>query len=314
MLLNSFYILVGLVLLAAGAETLVRGASGLAFRLGVTALAVGLTVVAFGTSSPELATCIEAARSGRGSIALGNIIGSNISNILLIIGTAAIVRPMNVRSELVRREMPLMILASSLLWIMLLDRRIGRIEGGFLLIGSIAYAFFSLRSARKDKDRSADSKLESAVVGPKDSLWISLTLVAAGFAVLVAGADILLKGALFVARTCGISELVIGLTIVAVGTSLPELATSIVSAVRGKEDVAFGNAIGSNVMNILAVLGTTALIHPVEAPELRSWDLSVMLASGVALLMLMKRGWVLNRWEGALLVIGYAAYALTLFH
>ena len=221
---------------------------------------------------------------------------------------------MNVRSELVRREMPLMILASSLLWIMLLDRRIGRIEGGFLLIGSIAYAFFSLRSARKDKDRSADSKLESAVVGPKDSLWISLTLVAAGFAVLVAGADILLKGALFVARTCGISELVIGLTIVAVGTSLPELATSIVSAVRGKEDVAFGNAIGSNVMNILAVLGTTALIHPVEAPELRSWDLSVMLASGVALLMLMKRGWVLNRWEGALLVIGYAAYALTLFH
>ena len=298
----------GLVLLAAGAEGLVRGSSALALRLGVTPLVVGLTVVAFGTGSPELFVSVEAAARGEGGIALGNVIGSNIANVALILGLSALARPMKVRSELIRREVPLMIGVTLLLCLMLLDGTLGRVEGLILAVGSVAYTAFAYAAARRDRSKAVAAEFEDALTEPKRAAWVDVALVVAGFALLLVGARLLLSGATVVAEQFGVSQVVIGLTIVAIGTSLPELATSFVASLRGEADVAFGNAIGSNILNILLVLGVAALIRPVEAQGLRPLDLGVMVASAVLLLPLMWRGWVLNRWEGALLLAGYAAY------
>jgi len=312
MFLNSLYILGGLGLLAIGAEGLVRGSSGLALRLGVTALAIGLTVVAFGTGSPELVLGIEAARAGNSELALGNVVGSNISNIALVLGLAALVKPMRVRSELIRREMPLMIAVTLLLCIMLYDGRLSRPEGLVLVAGAVAYTVFSYLVAKHGESREVDEEFDEAFTGMKQPVWLDIVLLAAGLAALLVGASLLLKGAIFVAAEFGISQVVIGLTVVAVGTSLPELATSVTSTVRDEADVAFGNVIGSNVFNILAVLGTVAVIHPFEINGLRNLDLAVMVASASLLLPLMWRGSVLNRWEGAFLLAGYAGYMYSL--
>lgn len=312
MFLNSLYILGGLGLLAIGAEGLVRGSSGLALRLGVTALAIGLTVVAFGTGSPELVLGIEAARAGNSGIALGNVVGSNISNVALVLGLAALVKPMRVRSELIRREMPLMITVTLLLCIMLYDGRLIRMEGLVLVAGAVVYTVFSYLVARRGESAAVDDEFDEALVGLKQPVWLDMVLLAAGLAALLVGASLLLKGATSVAAEFGVSQVVIGLTIVAVGTSLPELATSVTSTVRDEADVAFGNVIGSNVFNILAVLGTVALIHLFEINGLRNLDLAVMVASALLLLPLLWRGSVLNRWEGAFLLAGYAGYMYSL--
>lgn len=312
MYLNFIYIISGLALLAIGAESLVRGATGLALRLGVTALAIGLTVVAFGTSSPELAVGIGAARAGNGGLALGNVVGSNISNIALVLGFAALVKPMSVRSELIRREVPLMIAANLLLLIMLSDGRLGRLEGIVLIVGAFAYTVFSYLATKRGENPVIAAKFNEALAGSKHSLWWDAVLLAAGLTALLIGASLLLKGARFVAAGFGVSQVVIGLTIVAIGTSLPELATSTTSALRGKPGIAFGNVIGSNVLNITAVLGVVALIQPFAVVGLRPLDLVVMVASAVFLLPLMWRGSVLNRWEAAILLVGYAAYLYSL--
>jgi cation:H+ antiporter len=312
MYLNFIYIISGLVLLAIGAESLVRGATGLALRLGVTALAIGLTIVAFGTSSPELAVGIGAARAGNGGLALGNVVGSNISNIALVLGFAALVKPMSVRSELTRREVPLMISANLLLLIMLSDGRLSRLEGIVLIVGAFAYTVFSYSATKRGENSVIAAKFNEALTGSKHSLWWDAVLLAAGLTALLIGASLLLKGARFVAAGVGVSQVVIGLTIVAIGTSLPELATSTTSALRGKPGIAFGNVIGSNVLNITAVLGAVALIQPFAVVGLRPLDLVVMVASAVFLLPLMWRGSVLNRWEAAILLVGYATYLYSL--
>jgi cation:H+ antiporter len=312
MLLNSLYILCGLVLLAIGAEALVRGSTGLALRLGVTALVIGLTVVAFGTGSPELVLSIEAARAGDSGIALGNVVGSNISNLALVLGVAALVKPMHVRSELIRREMPLMIAVTLMLCVMLLDGGLSRVEGLVLVVGAVAYTVFSYLAAKRGDNAAVCAEFEEALTGPKRPIWVHLSLLTAGLAALMVGASWLLKGAMFVAAGFGINQVVIGLTIVAIGTSLPELATSVTSAARGEADVAFGNVIGSNIFNILAVLGVAALIRPFDTQGLRPLDLGVMVASAVLVLPLMWRGSVLNRWEGAGLLVGYVAYLYSL--
>lgn len=310
---------VGLALLAAGAEGLVRGASGLALRLGISALTIGLTVVAIGTGSPELVLSIQAALAGTSDIALGNVVGSNISNIALVLGVAAMVRPLNVRSQLVRREMPLMIGVTVLLMLMLIDGVLGRIDGAVLVIGALLYTVATYFSAQTGDTEEVVEEFEGAVEGIRETPqtaprrgWFDALLLAIGLSALLAGASLLLKGAVFVAAEVGMSEVVIGLTVVALGTSLPELATSVASARRGEADVAFGNVIGSNIFNILLVLGVAAMIHPFEETTLRSLDLAALLGSAVLLLILMLRGWELSRKEGAFLLVGYLAYVYSL--
>lgn len=312
MLLNSLYIVAGLTLLALGAEGLVRGSTGLALRLGLTALAIGLTVVAFGTSSPELVLSVSAARSGDSGIALGNVVGSNISNIALVLGVAALVKPLRVRSELIRREMPLMIAVTGLLLLMLLDGTMSRLDGFALLTGAVIYTVSSYVSAKRSERSRLAAEFSEALTEPTRAAWLDSLLVVAGLGALIGGASLLLKGSVFVAEEFGVSQVVIGLTIIAVGTSAPELATSITSALRDRADVTFGNVIGSNVLNILAVLGAAAMIRPFEVEGLRALDLVVLVTSSVLLLPLMWRGSVLNRWEGALLLAGYGAYLYSL--
>lgn len=308
MLIPSLFVFGGLLLLAAGAEALVRGSSALALRLGVTPLVVGLTVVAFGTGSPELFVSVEAAYRGDSGIALGNVVGSNIGNVALILGLAALARPMKVRSELIRREVPLMIAVTLLLCALLYDGALGRADGLILVVGSVAYTAFAYLAARRDRSKVVADEFEDALAQPKRAAWVDALLVVAGFVLLLFGARLLVGGATTIAESFGVSQVVIGLTVIAVGTSLPELATSVVAAAKGEADVAFGNVIGSNILNILLILGVAALISPVEARGLRTLDLLVLVGSAVLLLPLMRRGWVLNRWEGGLLLAGYVAY------
>ena len=312
MVVHVLYTVGGLALLAIGAEGLVRGSTGLALRMGITALAIGLTVVAFGTGSPEFVLSVQAATSGNSGIALGNIVGSNISNLLLVLGVAALVRPMPVRSELVRREMPIMIGVTLVLCVMLLDARLTRLEGLLLVLGAVAYTVSSYLVAKRGECVEVDTEFDEALTQPQHSAWRDVAFVVVGLVMLLAGANLMLVGATYIAEQFGISEIVIGLTIVAIGTSLPELATSVASSARGEADVAFGNVIGSNVLNILAVLGTVALIHPFAVEGLRPLDLAVLVGSAMLALPLMWRGFVLNRWEGGILLASYVAYLFSL--
>lgn len=312
MLVDWLYILGGLALLALGAEGLVRGSTGLALRLGVSTLVVGLTVVAFGTSSPELVLSLEAARAGNSGIALGNVVGSNIANIALVLGLAAVVKPMRVRSELVGREMPMLIAVTGLLSVMLLDGELSRAEGIVLFLGAVAYTVVSFWVARRGERPAVVTEFNEALAVTRHSVWLDAAMLTAGLVALISGASALLKGATSVATALGVSQVVIGLTVVALGTSLPELATSVTAARREEADVAFGNVVGSNMLNILAVLGVAAMIHPFEVQGLRTLDVAVLLGGTVLLLPLMWRGSILNRWEGAALLAGYVAYVYSL--
>lgn len=302
------YIVAGLGLLALGAEGLVRGSTSVALRMGVTPLVIGLTIVAFGTGTPELLVSIQAAATGNSGIALGNIVGSNISNIGLILGCAALARPMRVHSTLLRREVPVMIGVTLLLCVMLRDGVLDRLEGAMLLAGSIVYTVVAYRMARKDPDPVVADEFAAVSKPMTASRWRDVGLIVLGLIALIGGASMLVKGATFVAQAFGLSQVVIGLTVVAIGTSMPELATSVVASLRNEPDVAFGNVLGSNILNILCVLGVVALIHPIPVGALSAIDRWVLAGSAMLVLPLMWRGAVLNRWEGALLVGGYIAY------
>lgn len=311
MLISTIYVIAGLVMLTLGAEGLVRSGSSLALRLGVTPLVVGLTIVALGTSSPELVVSIQAAYLGSSSLALGNIIGSNISNTALILGTAALIYPLKARSVVIRREMPVMIAVSGILWLMLLDGSLGRAEGMILSAGAVAYTIFVYYFAKRGK-KEVEEEFSEAVDKPTKSVFVDGVLLVAGAALLVLGAKLLVDGAVFIAKLLSIPEVVIGLTVVAVGTSLPELATSTVAAVRKEADMALGNAIGSNISNILLVLGITAAINPISAAEIRTADLGMMLGTAVFLWALLGFRFVLDRLEGLILLVVYALYIYTL--
>lgn len=303
---------IGSILLYAGAEGLVRGSASLALRLGVTPLAVGLVVVAFGTSSPELVVSVKAALAGNSAISLGNIIGSNICNIALILGLASLVRPLRVQVQVVRREVPIMIGVTAILWLFLLDGTLSRLEGSILILGLLGYVLFSFISARRENARLQGSIGTEEVPGMSRHLWLDVLLVGGGLGVLVLGTDIFLGGALSLAGLLGLSQAVIGLSVVAVGTSLPELATSIVASIRGEGDIAVGNVVGSNVFNILAVLGIAALIMPLKATGFQVQDYLILLATSVAVLPLMRTDWRLDRWEGGLLLAVYLFYIWSL--
>ncbi|WP_313918638.1 calcium/sodium antiporter [Tahibacter sp.] len=308
MLYPILTILAGLALLAVGAEVLVRGSSSIALRLGVTPLVIGLTIVAFGTGTPELLVSIEAASTGNSGLALGNIVGSNISNVALILGCAALARPLRVRSILLRREVPLMIVVTLLLCVMLLDGGLSRLDGAILLLGSIVYTVGAYVFAKRDRSREVAAEYSDAMPPVTRASWIDMLYIVGGLVALMLGAKLLVSGATVVAVALGMNQVVIGLTVVAIGTSMPELATSVVAALKDETDVAFGNVLGSNILNILCILGLVALIQPFGAEGLTTLDLAVLAGSAIVLLPLMSRGSILNRWEGAGLLVGYVIY------
>lgn len=304
-------VLGGLVLLAVGADGLVRGSTSIALRMGVTPLVIGLTIVAFGTGSPEMVVSLQAAINGNSDLALGNIVGSNISNIALILGVAALARPLHVRSALLHREVPVMIGVTLLLGVLLYDGTLGRVDGAVLAIGAVVYTVATYRAARRDRNAEVAAEFAQELPKPQSSGARSAMLVAGGFLGLLVGANFLIYGAVVIAQAMGMSQLAIGLTVIAIGTSLPELATSVVAALRNDADVAFGNVLGSNILNILLILGVVALIRPISSAGLRPLDLGVLIGSAIALYALMWRGRILNRREGIVLLAGYAAYLVS---
>jgi cation:H+ antiporter len=313
-ILTVVLLLAGFVLLVLGGEVLVRGASGIAASLGMSPLLVGLTVVSFATSSPELAVSVDAALSGTPELALGNVIGSNIANILLILGLAALMTPMLVRSQLVRLDIPVMIALSLALLLFALDGTISTLDGALLLGALVAYVVLAIRVGRRSTESEAEVAMapqeEPEEVARRPLGW-NVALVVAGIALLVAGANWLVESASAIAASLGISDLVIGLTVVAVGTSLPELATSIIAAARGQRDLAVGNVVGSNIFNIGAVLGLSAVVVPAGIPVADAaigFDIPIMLAVAVALLPVVFTGLAVARWEGGVFVAYYVAY------
>jgi cation:H+ antiporter len=312
MLIPWLYILAGLALLYFGGESLVKGASGLALRLGLTPLVIGLTVVAFGTSSPELFVSVRAALAGQGDIALGNVIGSNIANVGLILGLCALISPMRVHLQVLRFDAPVMVGVSIIALLVLADREVSRFEGLLLVIGLLAYSAINVWLARREVAAGKVAEIDAGaaeIAKPVDLKWPRLIWhIGAGLVMLGFGARFLVDGSVQVASAFGMSEAVIGLTIVAVGTSLPELATSLIAAVRREGDIAVGNIIGSNIFNILSILGFASLVSPLLAAGLSLIDVWIALGFALTLLPLMLTGFVVQRWEGALLLVGYITY------
>lgn len=293
-------ILGGFIILTVGAEALVRGASAIALKLGVTPLVIGLTIVAFGTSAPELAVSLKSALSGSSGIALGNVIGSNIANVGLILAITAIIRPIGVQSQTVKRDIPLMIGASVLMLLLLLDGQLGWIDGAVLFTLLLAFLWHSYRI-------SGDEDAEEVEAGPRNPLLSSL-LILFGIGCLVGGGILFVDGAVDLARAFGISEAVIGLTIIAIGTSMPELVTSVVAALKGESDIAIGNVVGSNLFNILCILGITALVHPIASTGFSPLDFGVMLVLSVLVLPFAMTNMRIGRKEGLVLLAGYFGY------
>lgn len=308
-------LIIGLAVLTVGAEVLVRGASGLARAVGLPSLVIGLTVVAFGTSAPELTVSVKASVSGQADIALGNVIGSNIFNVLFILGVSALIVPLAASKQLVRLDVPVMIVTSGVLWLLALDGSIGRAEGACLFAGVVGYTALLVYLGRRNGPNQPKPNDGNSPQSKATKLWIALLLVLVGLAMLVLGARWLVEGAIDLAQMLGVSELMIGLTIVAAGTSMPEVATSVVASLRGERDIAIGNVVGSCIFNILAVLGLSAAVAPegvAAAPSALRFDIPVMAAVAFACLPIFFTGGRISRWEGALFLGYYAAYLTVL--
>jgi cation:H+ antiporter len=308
------FFFLGLAALIGGAELLVRGASRLALSFGISPLVVGLTVVALGTSSPELAVSIQSAVAGQADLAVGNVVGSNIFNVLFILGASALVTPLIVSQQLIRQEVPVMVGVSLLIWALAADGRMGLAESGLLLGLLAAYTLFLIVQSRREQAgvRAEYDEAFGNPAGSWDRHWAAqVLLVAGGLVLLVLGARWLVEAAVTFARYLGVSELVIGLTVVAAGTSLPEVATSILAAVRGERDIAVGNVVGSNTFNILGVLGAAGVASAdglAVAPAVLAFDLPVMVAVAVACLPVFFTGREVARWEGFVFLGYYVAY------
>ncbi len=310
MTLAAFQVISGLILLFAGGEALVRGAVGLARRAGVSPLVIGLTVVGFGTSAPELVVSIGAALDGVPAISIGNVVGSNIANVALIVGVCAVIAPIPCRPGMIRRD-GVAVLASSLMLLFAVGTgdTLTRLQGLGLFTVLVGYLAFAWHGERGGASDAPDPASAGAGMGP--AAGAALTL--AGIAGVVLGADLLVDGAIFIARDAGVSDLVIGLTVVAIGTSLPELATGIAAARKGEGEVAIGNVLGSNLFNILGILGLTAIVTPVAVdPAVLERDIWMMLATAVVLVPFMATRLTIERWEGAVLLAAYVGYCTLL--
>ncbi len=313
--MNILLFLAGLAGLIAGAELLVRGASKLALSFGISPLVVGLTIVAFGTSSPEVAVSVGAALDGQTDLALGNVVGSNIFNVLFILGVSALITPLVVNIQLIRQEVPIMIGASIILLLVCLDGRIGLLDGLLLCGLMVAYTAFLIIQSRRESQAAKDeyaAEVKPAGSGAWDSrLPVQLLLIVVGLGFLVAGSEALVTASIAFAKALGVSDLVIGLTIVAAGTSMPEVATSIMAAIKGERDIAVGNVVGSNTFNILGCLGLASVVSPdgLGVPSsLLALDMWVMLATALACLPVFLTGREIARWEGGVFLAYYAAY------
>jgi cation:H+ antiporter len=296
--------LLGLAVLVAGAELLVRGAIDLALRARLTPLVIGLTVVSMGTSAPELLVSLMAAVKGNGAIAIGNIVGSNIANISLILGLSILIFPIEVDREARRIHWPVMMVVSLLFWGILANDLVSRVEGVALVALLVGYVGWMVWSAR----RSAAARVHAPPTLP---WWLASVFLIAGVAALTQGADWFVEGGVGLARLAGVSEQLIGVTVIAFGTSVPELVTSVVAAFRKQPDISLGNLIGSNVFNLLGIIGITAAIHPIAASHAAfRIDLLAMLLTALVLYPLMRFGKGMGRWQGAVLVAAYAAYLI----
>ncbi len=309
-------IAIGLLALVGGAELVVRGGSRVAARFGISPIVIGVTVVALGTSAPELAIGIGAALRGSGSLAVGNIAGTNVLNLLFILGLVALLRPVELRSQTLRLDLPMIVGAALLLWLLAADGRITRLDGAVLVLFGVVYTVLVVRLARRESaavraEFVAEYGVTKRQTGPvwhllRDAAWLVI-----GIAVIVVGANWLVEGATGIARTLGLSEAFIGLTVVAIGTSAPELATAIVATLRKEHDIAVGNLLGSSVYNILFILGVTALVPAggiaVERP-LVVIDIPVMVAAAIACVPVFITGHRIRRIEGAAFVVAYLAY------
>jgi cation:H+ antiporter len=314
-LLDAGMFIAGLVTLYFGAEWLVRGAARLARALGISGIVIGLTIVAFGTSAPELVVTTLAALRGQPDVAVGNVVGSNIVNIALILGVSAVVSAIRVQPSLITREMPIMIAAAVALVALGYDGTISRGDAGLLLAGLTAFLLYMLNTARRGEPTPAletefeEFEEKTGIKGGVTGRGRDLLLITVGLLGLVIGAELLVRAAVSFARAAGVSELVIGLTIVSIGTSLPELATSVVAAIRREADIAVGNVVGSNIFNVLAVLGIAPLIHPITVDRsLYAREMWVMLALSLALPVICRTGMRVARIEGIFLVTGYVAF------
>lgn len=312
--LNIGWVLIGLAGLYYGAEWLVRGSAGIALSAGLSTLIVGLTVVAFGTSMPELIVSIQANLKGNGDFALGNIIGSNICNIGLVLGVAAIMTPLVIQRQVIKREFPILVFVTFGFVIMLLaDDQIGRIEGLILFLGVVAYTITSIRIARNDPEATVadlDELEELTEEAAKVPTLQNVGIILVGLIVLGIGSDRLVAGGEFLAVKLGVSQAVISLTLVAFGTSLPELATTVVACSKGESDLAAGNAIGSCLFNLLCVGGLTALIKPITSQTIATGDLIVVSAFAIAAFALIKWRAKLDRAGGIFLLVGYLVYTV----
>ena len=324
MLIDIFAVIIGLVILVLGAEGLVRGASSLAAKLRISALVIGLTVVSFGTSAPELTVNIVSALQGSPDLAVANVIGSNIVNILLILGICAIIVPLSVKSSTVWKEIPLALLGVVLIGIMANDHLIDgvpfnvltRSDGIALLALMAIFMYYIFGMAKNDREKAADAEIESALNKDEDSqikqynMLSSVGLTIIGLVGLVLGGRLLVSGAVDIAQAAGLSEALIGLTIVAIGTSLPELATSVVAALRKQADIAIGNIVGSNIFNVFFVLGVTSTILPLPISSALNFDILVsIIATGLLFLFMFTSGkHKLMRWEGIVFIALYVAY------
>ncbi len=318
--MNALLFLAGLLALVLGANLLVRGASKLALSFGISPLVVGLTIVAFGTSAPEVAVSVGAVLNGQTDIAIGNVVGSNIFNVLFILGVSALITPLVVNVQLIRQEVPIMIGASLLLLALGLDGRLGLLDSLLLMGLLVAYTVFLVLQSRRETQAARDEfaqENQPAAPGAWDSrLPAQLALIAVGLVLLVYGSEWLVTAAVSFAKAMGVSDLVIGLTVVAAGTSMPEVATSITAAIKGERDIAVGNVVGSNTFNILGCLGVSGLVSGslpggaglLMAPALLSFDIWVMLAVALACLPVFMSGREIARWEGGVFLLYYVAY------
>lgn len=315
MILEIVLLLVGLAILYFGAEAMVKGASQLALNLGIAPMIVGLTVVAFGTSAPEFVISLLASMDGAEGISVGNIIGSNICNLALILGISSVISPIAIDAQSLRTDYPIMVASSALFYLFALDGELARWEGGVLTAGIVGYVIYSLVRARRmgpgggEESGEGDKGEEES----SPSRWKNIVYLLVGLAGMVGGAKLMVDSSVVIAKSLGISDLIIGLTIVAVGTSLPELATSLVAALRGESDISLGNVLGSNIFNVLFIMGLVPLIFgmKVEAQAL-ALDFPVMLGVMVAAFPLLRLGYRLTRVKGALLLVGYVSYVVTL--
>ena len=308
MLLSVFFVLSSLILLYFGASWLVKGSSSLALKAGVSPLVAGLTVVAFGTSSPEMVVSVNAAISGHGNIAIGNVVGSNLFNICIILGISALVAPLKIKLQLLKIDIPVLILTTIGFMLLFADRHISRVEGVVLVSGIMIYTVVNIILARREKSAEVLAEFDESVPDPKIKWYWSAGLILLGLGVLIAGSELLVKGAVVIARSLGVGETIISLTIIAAGTSMPELASSIVATMKKEYDIAIGNIIGSNIFNILAIVGISSIVNPLSAIAISNIDLYVMLGVTLLLLPFFRTSYTLKRDEGIFMIGIYLIY------